>query len=74
MWLDRALAAGNHEVSVEGFTSDTAATVVVTYSGPDTGGGGGDSKCPVQEKSHPFLITPYHNRAGGFHFTRQHHF
>jgi len=34
-----ALAAGNHEVSVEGFTSDTAATVVVTYSGPDTGGG-----------------------------------
>jgi hypothetical protein len=33
------LAAGNHDVSVEGFTSDTAATVVATYSGPDTGGG-----------------------------------
>jgi hypothetical protein len=33
------LGAGNHEVSVEGFTSDAAATVVLTYSGPDTGGG-----------------------------------
>ena len=35
----KELAAGNHDIVVEGFTSDTAATVVATYSGPDTGGG-----------------------------------
>ena len=34
----RGLAAGNHDVTIEGFTSDAGATVVATYAGPDTGG------------------------------------
>lgn len=34
----RELAAGNHDISVEGFTSDNGAFIVATYAGPDTGG------------------------------------
>jgi hypothetical protein len=72
----RELAAGNQDVSVEGYTSDfaLAATFFATYAGPDAGGGEVEHFMPSTENLSKVPVCPAPNPDGFNQCILQHQF